>query len=182
MDWGQSRCFGSTRRVGRRARRLVDQEKMIDKNYSPRSIFPPQAVAHNVNELKRDLLTLLRLQLELLAADTSECGRRLRIPVLWLAVAAAVGLGAVPVALLAGAAGLAAAGLHAAIAQAIAALVGLAAAAGMGLYAWHKFRSAVAVLQRSRDELQRNIESLKELFMQDWTGSTVADGAPGYPR
>jgi len=155
---------------------------MIDKEYSPRSIFPPQAVAHNVNELKRDLLTLLRLQLELLAADTSECSRRLKAPLIWIAVAAAVGLGAIPVALLAGASGLTATGLHPAVAQAVSAIVALVAATAMAFYAWHKFRTATAVLQRSRDELQRNVESLKDLFMQDWTGSAQPNAAPPHPR
>lgn len=142
---------------------------MIDRNSMPRSTFPPQAVAENVNELKQDLLTLVRLQWELLAADVRECMVRLRTPLVLTASAAVLALGAVPVLLFACAAALHALGVPLAWAQAIVGLIALAIAAGLTMLAWRRLRAAAAVMQRSRDELQRNIESLKELMMQDWS-------------
>ena len=147
---------------------------MIDRNTTTRSTFPPQAVAHNVNELKHDLLMLVRLQWELFAADSRECGARLRAPAVLAACAAILALGAVPVLLFALAAALEMFGLPPALAQAIVAAIAIAVAAGLAGYAWQRLRAAAAVMQRSRDELQRNIESLKELMMQDW-GRGVRD-------
>ncbi|MCE9555101.1 MAG: phage holin family protein [Planctomycetes bacterium] len=142
---------------------------MIDSNNNPRNMFPPQAVAHNVNELKHDVVTLIRLQFELFTADVRETGRRLRAPGLLLACAIVLALGAVPVVLFALAAGLQILGLSPSLSLGIVGVGGLIVAAGVAAYAWQRFRAAAAVMERSREELRRNVESLKELFLQDWS-------------
>ena len=142
---------------------------MNNQTAKSRTMSPPQAVAHNVNELKHDLLTLLGLQWKLLGADAQQCGRRLRAPVFLIAGAVVLALGAVPVVLLAIAAGLHALGMPLAWALAVAGLAALAVAGGMGYFAWRQFCAATAVLQRSREELRRNMESLKEMFNQNWS-------------
>ena len=141
---------------------------MINHNHDCRTMSPPQAVAHNVNELKHDLMTLLGLQWKLFSTDVQQCGHGLRAPLIWIFVAAVLAVGAVPVILLTLAAGLHALGLPLAAALAIAALAALAVAAGMAYFAWRRLSTAADVLQRSREELYRNMESLKELFTQNW--------------
>jgi hypothetical protein len=151
---------------------------MIDSSNHSRNMFPPQAVAHNVNELKHDVVTLIRLQFELFTADVREAGRRLRAPGLLLVCAGVLALGTVPVVLLGLAAGLELLGLPPALALGSVGLGGLTIAVVVAIYAWQRFRVAAAVLERSREELRSNVESLKELFMQDWSLHRGAAGAP----
>jgi hypothetical protein len=145
----------------------VDQAKMNDSQNNSRDAFPPQAVAHNVNELKHDLLTLLQLQWKLLGADLRQCVGGMRVTGILLVGAVGLSLGAVVVLLLAIAAAFAALGWPLALALAASGILGLTAAAGLTWFAWNCFRAATDVLKRSREELGRNVESLKELFTRN---------------
>ena len=154
---------------------------MNNHSANSRTMSPPQAVAHNVNELKHDLLTLLGLQWKLLGADVQQCGRRMRAPVILIGGAVVLALGAVPVVLLAIAAGLHALGMQLALALAVTGLAAMLTAGGMAYFAWRQFCAATVVLERSREELRRNMESFKEMFNQNWSihrGTATPDVDP----
>lgn len=153
---------------------------MNSHDANSQNLSPPQAVARNVNELRQDLLMLLQLQWELLGADVQQCARGLRLTAILLAVAAALALGAVPVLLLAIAAGFVAWGVPMALALALAAILGVAAAGGTAWFAWRHLRAATGVLDRSRSELRRNIETFKHLFTSDGSRGVATPGTPPF--
>ena len=119
-------------------------------------------VAASFSGLAHDAIELAELQAQLLKLDAQAAardgGRSIALGVL----AVCLLLGCVPVALLSLAEGFAAQyGWTRAAALGAAAAIGLAISALAGAAAWYRVRTAFASLQRSRDELNRNIAWIK---------------------
>jgi len=124
--------------------------------------FPPQAVARNVSEFARNVITLAELQSELLKVDAQESLKKLIAPVVLLVTTVVIILGCVPVLLTALALGLAEAGLADWLAFLVAAGIGLALAAMTGLVGWQRLRKLPAILGRSKQEFSCNVAWVKE--------------------
>jgi len=137
---------------------------------------PPEyagtAAVKHLGNLGHDITSLAELQLKLLAADAREAGRRAALPLGLLVGAAAVALGCVPVLLFALAAALQQAGLSGPVALALSALVGLAVAGVLGWFGWSLIGSSFVSLERSREELTRNLQ---------WIKSALASRGDGTP-
>jgi uncharacterized membrane protein YqjE len=140
-------------------------QTIMNNHHASTSTFPPKAVAENVRDLKEDVLTLVRLQLELFRADLEECGHKLWRPMLLLAVTSVVALSCVPLVLVSLALVLqAVTELPLAATLAIIALLGVIGATTAVLYSRRQFHQAATVFRRSEEELQRNIYWLKEVL------------------
>ena len=127
----------------------------------------PSAAAgatRNVSAVVQDMITLVELQGQLFAADYRESKRRVIAGAVAIVVGVLLLMAALPVALFAMAALLISAGYSAAAAYGLAAL-GAALVATIAAFAgWRLARSSVTVFARSRDELTRNLETLKGLL------------------
>jgi uncharacterized membrane protein YqjE len=119
-------------------------------------------VAASVSDLAHDVIELSELQIQLLTLDLKESTEKARTCLILAVVAGCILLGTIPVALFALAEWLvwqfewARAG-----AFAIATVVGLATAAGIGAWAYAYVKKGLLSIERSRNELQRNISWLK---------------------
>jgi hypothetical protein len=119
-------------------------------------------VAESFTGLAHDAIELAELQAQLLKLDVQAAARNGGMSVALFVGGACLLLGSVPVALAALAEVFVArwdwtqAGAYGA-----AAAIGLAISAAVGAGAWLRVRSALASLQRSRDELNRNIAWIK---------------------
>jgi hypothetical protein len=142
---------------------MVDQENM---NHSSQTVEPPpKAAAENIGEAIRDIVSLVELQADLFRADTRESIRGLAGSAFLLGLAAALGAGTVPVALLFIAEALAAAfGMWYWLALLISTVLGLAGAAVMALVGRAVLSNSVRPFTRSREELRRNLHYLKEIL------------------
>jgi len=125
------------------------------------------SVVGNLAGLGNDVATLVELQGQLFKADLNELSARARLSVVVMAVAAVVALGSVPV-LVGGAGLLLATALNISngmglLLSAVAALV----ASGVALFfAVGGLRRSLDALQRSREELQRNIAWIRTVLAQ----------------
>jgi hypothetical protein len=125
-------------------------------------------VAASFSGLAHDAIELAELQAQLLKLDVQLAARNGGMSMALAVVGACLLLGCVPVALAALAEVFVAQwGWTRAGALAAAAAVGLALSAGAGAAAWYRVRSALASLQRSRDELNRNIAWIKSNLKRD---------------
>lgn len=125
-------------------------------------------VASSFSGLAHDAIELAELQAQLLRLDTQAAARNGGRSIGLLVLAACLLLGCVPVALAAlGEVFIAQWGWSRAGAYAAAAGVGALLSAGAGVAAWRRVQSALASLQRSRDELGRNIAWLKSNLKRD---------------
>ena len=144
------------------------QTKVSERNGSPHSA--PKALARDVGEFAHDVFTLAELQAQLFVADLRECGRRVLVPGLVLLAGVALGLSCVPFALAALALSLiqvfetsyAAAFLLSTIAGAV-------LSALLGVSGWLLVRKRLAVLQRSQQELVRNLRWIKKVLERNRT-------------
>ena len=124
---------------------------------------PSQAMAQNVGDLAHDIATLAELQAQLFVTDLQSVRRQVVAPLVLVAVGGAFLLACLVVALLGAAYALiefagwsyTASFLLTALAAAIVVLV-------LCFVAWKKLRSSLATLQRSREELKRNFQWLKQ--------------------
>ena len=120
------------------------------------------SVATSFSGLAHDVIELGELQAQLFVHDVKSTGQKTRTSLLLGVIGACVLLGSVPVLLLA---------LGQLIAEqtgwplsggfAIAAIVGIAASAAFLAVAWNRLSVGLNSMQRSRDELNRNIAWIK---------------------
>lgn len=119
-------------------------------------------VAASFSGLAHDAIELAELQAQLLKLDVQAAARSGGMSMALLVIGACLLLGCVPVALTALAEAFVAQwGWSRAAAYGAAAAIGLALSAIAGVAAWYRVRSALASLQRSRDELNRNVAWIK---------------------
>ena len=129
-------------------------------------------VAASVTSLAHDAIELAELQLKLLKLDAQAAARNGGMSIALVVVGICLLLGCVPVALFALAELFVAQfGWTRAAAFAASAAVGLALSAGTGTAAWLRVKSALASLERSREELNRNIHWIKSNLKRDKTPS-----------
>lgn len=144
------------------------QTKIVERNGSLGST--PTALARDVGEFAHDVFTLAELQVQLFAAEVREYRRCALIPgLVWLA-AAAVALACFPVALIALALSIVesfqtsyAAGFL------LAAIAGAVLSAVLCVVGWFLVRGRLTVVQRSRQELVRNVRWVKRVLERDRT-------------
>jgi hypothetical protein len=130
-------------------------------------------VAASVTSLAHDAIELAELQAKLLKLDAQAAARNGGMSIALLVIGVCLLLGCVPVALIALAEVFAGQlGWSRAAAFAASATVGLLLSAGIGAAAWLRVKSALSALQRSRDELNRNIT---------WIKNNLKRGKPGHP-
>ncbi|MHB8900302.1 MAG: phage holin family protein [Thermoguttaceae bacterium] len=123
---------------------------------------PPDGVAKNMGKLTHDIVSLAELQFELFRSDCREGIKQMLIPVALLLVAAIVAVGTVPIALILIAEILTqTTGLSRALAFSIAAFGGLLVALAAGAAGWSNLHGVARVLERSHDELSRNMTWIK---------------------
>lgn len=153
------------------------QTKINERNGSPETA--PKALARDVGEFAQDVLTLAELQAQLFVADVRECGQRVLIPGLILLGGVALAMACFPIAL---------AALALLVIQIfetsyaagflIAAMVGTAFSALLCVTGWFQARKQMAVLQRSQQELVRNLRWIKKVFEHNRiTRSNLADNS-----
>ncbi len=125
-------------------------------------------VRESLTGLAHDAIELAELQAQLLKLDARAAARSGGMSIAISIGGACLLLGCVPVALLALAEVLVAQwGWSREGALGAAAAIGLALSAGAGAAAWLWIRSALSSLQRSRDELNRNIAWIKANLKRD---------------
>jgi uncharacterized membrane protein YqjE len=139
------------------------QTKVSERNGSPETA--PSALARDVGEFSHDMLTLAELQARLFVTDLQECRERVFVPGLVLLCGAALGLACFPVAL---------AALALLLVQVfetshatgflLATTVGAILSALLGVSGWLLVRKRLAVLQRSQQELVRNLCWIKKVL------------------
>ena len=125
-------------------------------------------VAASFSGLAHDAIELAELQARLLKLDVQSAARNGGMSIALAVVGICLLLGCVPVALVAlGEVFVAQWGWSRAAAFGAAAAIGLALSAGAAAAAWIRVRTALASLQRSRDELNRNIAWIKSNLKRD---------------
>jgi len=140
---------------------MVGETTMNQRNGSSKA--PSEGVAKDVGELTHDIVSLAELQFELFRNDCRKGMKGLLLPVVLLLLAGIVAVGTVPVALMIVAEFLAqAAGLSRAASFSIAALGGFGVAVAMGVAGWSRIRGVARVFERSREELARNMNWIKQ--------------------
>jgi len=149
---------------------MADQATM--NNGRKPAEYAGRAAVKHLGNLGHDITSLAELQLKLAAADARETGRRAALPLGLLLAAAAVALGCVPVLLFALAAALQQAGLSSPVALALSALVGLAVAGTLGWLGWSLIGSSFVSFERSKEELTRNLQ---------WVKNALASRGDGKP-
>jgi hypothetical protein len=140
----------------------MDREATIDVQNTNSS--PSQRIKEGLTRSARNAGTLLRLQWDLLATDLQESARRLVIGLVLLSVGFLLAVAALPVALVGF-------GLWLASALELSTSAGFLWIAGGTLLvslclivaAWAIARAPFAVLQRSSNELQKNMSCIKSL-------------------
>jgi len=124
---------------------------------------PSDGVAKEIGALTHDIVSLAELQFELFSNDCRTGLKELLLPFSLLLFAGIVAVGTVPVALMVIAEILSqAAGLSRAAAFAIAALCGSIVAAALGIAGWSHIRGCGRIFKRSREELARNMNWIKQ--------------------
>ena len=123
---------------------------------------PTTRVGGGLAGLVRDVMSLAELQLKLLSVDAKEASARIVTPIILLAVGTILALCSIPLGLIAIAQVLhLEAGWHPAVATAVALLIGLVLAGILAFVGYLGLRRCILPMQRSRDELERNIKWLK---------------------
>ena len=144
------------------------QTKVSERNGSPHSA--PPTLARDVGEFAHDVLTLAELQAQLFVTDLQECSRRALVPGLVLLAGAALGLACFPVALAALALLLIQVlGTSYATGFLLAAIVGVILSALLCASGRLLVRKRLAVMQRSRQELDRNLRWIKKVLERNRT-------------
>ena len=142
------------------------QAKVSERNGSPQAA--PKALARGVGEFAYDVLTLAELQAQLFVTDLQECSRRALVPGLFLLAGVALGVSCVPLALTALALLLIQVwGTAYATGFLLATIVGASVSVLLCVSGWFLVRKRVAVLQRSQQELLRNLCWIKKVFERD---------------
>lgn len=119
-------------------------------------------VAASFSELTHDVIELAELQAKLFALDVSNTSQRTRTSLIWAVVGVCMLLGTIPVALFTLAElFVEQLGWSNAAGFGMATIIGALASASILVAAWLRFRTGLGTLQRSRDELSRNIAWIK---------------------
>jgi hypothetical protein len=135
---------------------------MVDQATLDRGGSPPRRVRHNLGELAHDAITLVELQVQLLAVDLRDARRGASAAVVQIAAGACLGIGAVPLLLLAGAQLLIdLLGWSSAGAYATAGILAVAIAGALLWAGWRQSVHAVATVQRSKTEFEETLRWLK---------------------
>jgi uncharacterized membrane protein YqjE len=130
-------------------------------------------VAASVSDLTHDVIELSELQLQLLALDVKQSAAKARLSLILAVAGVCVLLGTIPVALLTIAALLVdQLQWSYAAAAAVATLIGLVVSGIVLGIAWAYIKKGLVSLERSRDELRRNVAWIKS------TLRTRGEGAP----
>ena len=142
---------------------MVHQTKINEQNGSPQTAS--KGLARDVGEFAHDVFTLAELQGQLFVADVQECSQRVFVPGLLLIGGVALGLSCFPFALAALALWLIqvfkisyAAGFLMAV------VVGAVVSALLCVTGVFLIRKRVVVLQRSQQELVRNLRWIKKVL------------------
>lgn len=143
---------------------MVDQTQVAERNGSPAGL------ARDVGEFAYDVLTLAELQGQLLVADVRECSQKVLAPGLALLCGAAVGLAGLPIALVALALSLKEAlAISYAGGFLLAAGIAMVVGAPLCIIGGYLVRKRLAVLQRSQQELVRNLNWIKKVLQRSRT-------------
>ena len=135
---------------------------MVDQATLNRGGGPPRRVRHHLSELAHDAITLVELQVQLLAVDVRDARRGAGAALIQIAAGACLGIGAVPLLLLAGAHLLIdLLGWPAAGAYATAGVLAVAIAGALLWTGWRQSTRALATVQRSKAEFQETLRWLK---------------------
>ena len=121
---------------------------------------------YQLGELAHDILSLVELQVELLAEDSRDVGQRARLWAMVFGGACLFALGSLPVAILGIAYLVAWTGLDLGLCMLLVALALMTVSGVVGMVSWRYLKTAAEPLQRSRRELKRNL---------DWIKRTLAD-------
>jgi hypothetical protein len=148
----------------------MDGETTMSGNGRLRTKIPD--VASSVSGLTNDIMELSELQAKLFVLDVKKSSRKTRMCLILAVVGACLVLGTIPVVL----AALAQLfveqlGWSQAAAFGVAALIGVALAATVLGAAWGIMKSGLISLERSRDELSRNLECIKTVLRTRGEGS-----------
>lgn len=146
---------------------MDDQEALSRENGSPNN-DPTGRLRRNVAEVAHDVTAMAELQTKLFLVDLKECRTRGIAGALLGVVALILFLGSVPVAL-------AALGLLLSETAGWPLSAALGCVFGVGLLitlllfwiAWRRLKSTFAALERSKEELQRNLEWFKTVLRND---------------
>ncbi len=145
---------------------MVQQAKVIERNGTSQTTS--HGLAWDVGAFANDALTLTELQSQLLAADLRECSRRALAPTLVLFGGLALGLASFPIALITIALGLVQfLQMTYFMAFLIAMGVGVLGSVLLCIVGWMMVRQRAAILQRSRDELVRNLSWIKRVITRN---------------
>lgn len=145
---------------------MVQQTKIAERNGA--SADESNGLAWDVGAFANDAVTLTELQSQLLAADMRECSRLIWVPSLFLLSGLALGLACFPIALVTLALSLVEfLQMSYFMAFLIVTGVGAIASALLCIFSWMQVRQRMAVLQRSRDELLRNLSWIKRVITRN---------------
>jgi hypothetical protein len=133
----------------------LDKAHMIQFNSAKAA--EPESVRQSIGHMVEDIIILGELQARLFQSDAREITGQIMRPLVILAGGISLFLATVPVGLLAIAHCLVAAGVPLAAAYGLVAVASLVVAAGMGAWAWRRFRRLPPAFARSRDELRQNV-------------------------
>ena len=138
----------------------MDNAPMIPTNSSRTS--ETETVSHGIGRVAHDIVTLAELQAQLFKNDLHEATHRFTRPCAIFTSGILLLLGTIPVALIAIALALIAAGLTPLAAYASVGLAGLIVAAALALRGWQRLCAMPPAFTRSREELAHNIVLIKD--------------------
>jgi uncharacterized membrane protein YqjE len=142
---------------------MGEQTMVAERNGASQSTN--NGLAWDVSSFANDAMTLTELQTKLLAADLRECRRRSWVPSLVLLAGLAIGLACFPIAMVTLAIGLVQfLGTSHFTAFLIVLVTGASCSVLLCVISWRRVRQHVAMLQRSRDELVRNLRWMKRVI------------------
>ena len=138
---------------------------MIDNGHSEQ---PATTMTKSVGGFAHDITTLAELQVKLFFADLKEALQHLTWPLVMMLVGAVLAFASLPVVLM----GIAytliqRAGLAVDVAFLITAAGATFIAAATCLFGWSKMRRSFSSLERSRDELARNVSWIKSALKNE---------------
>jgi hypothetical protein len=152
----------------------MDGETTMNGNGKAQTKMPD--VAASVSDLTHDVIELSELQAKLLILDVKQTSQNARTCLILGAAGACLLLGTVPVALIFLGELLDGLGMSRVAGFGVATLVGIALVATLFGLAWWHVKSGMVSLQRSRDELNRNIAWIKSTLRS--RGQTHGDERP----
>lgn len=150
---------------------MVDQATRVERNGGGPSHADGSTREAGVATLAADVLRLAQLQAMLTVAESRDAVRKLFLPAAFLVAGAALGLGCVPVLVVALASVFVAAGMLWPPALLLAAVIGLIVAALLVWGGLAGLRRSLAGLARSQQELAENMESIRRAFSGDGSRS-----------